>query len=76
LRLLLLKCRSVYPADPREANLRTIPHLAETFDCASGISDHTPAPAVAVAAVALGAAIIEKHFCLRRSDGASAAPSS
>ncbi len=69
LKLVLLKCTSVYPADPREANLRTIPHLAETFDCASGISDHTLAPAVAVAAVALGACMIEKHFCLSRSDG-------
>jgi N-acetylneuraminate synthase len=68
-RLMLLKCTSVYPADPREANLRTIPHLAETFDCASGISDHTLAPAVAIAAVALGASMIEKHFCLSRADG-------
>ncbi len=68
-KLMLLKCTSVYPADPREANLRTIPHLAETFDCASGISDHTLAPAVAVAAVSLGASMIEKHFCLSRADG-------
>jgi pseudaminic acid synthase len=67
--LALLKCTSAYPADPREANLRTIAHLAETFACVAGISDHTMSPAVPIAAVALGAHIIEKHFCLSRSAG-------
>jgi pseudaminic acid synthase len=67
--LALLKCTSVYPADPREANLRTIAHLAETFDCVAGLSDHTMSAAVPIASVALGACIIEKHFCLSRSEG-------
>jgi pseudaminic acid synthase len=67
--LALLKCTSAYPADPKDANLRTIAHLAETFDCVAGISDHTMSPAVPIAAVALGGCIIEKHFCLSRSDG-------
>jgi pseudaminic acid synthase len=67
--LALLKCTSVYPADPREANLRTIAHLGETFGCVAGISDHTMSAAVPIASVALGARIIEKHFCLSRSEG-------
>jgi pseudaminic acid synthase len=65
----LLKCTSAYPAPPEEANLRTIPELARRFDCPVGLSDHTMGIAVPVAAVALGACIIEKHLCLRRSDG-------
>ncbi|EPR37165.1 pseudaminic acid synthase [Desulfovibrio sp. X2] len=65
----LLKCTSAYPAPPEEANLRTIPHMAEAFDCPAGLSDHTMGSAVAVAAVALGACIIEKHFTLSRADG-------
>ena len=52
-KLALLKCTSAYPAPPEEANLRTIPHLAQTFHCAAGLSDHTMGSAVAVAAVAL-----------------------
>ncbi|EMG38406.1 N-acetylneuraminate synthase [Desulfocurvibacter africanus PCS] len=65
----LLKCTSAYPAPPEEANLRTIPHLAAAFDCPAGLSDHTMGSSVAVAGVAVGARIIEKHFTLSRSDG-------
>jgi N-acetylneuraminate synthase len=63
----LLKCTSAYPALPEEMNLRTIPHLAETFGVPVGLSDHTLGISVPVAAVALGACIIEKHFTLSRS---------
>ncbi|MGB8013853.1 MAG: pseudaminic acid synthase [Terriglobales bacterium] len=65
----LLKCTSAYPAAPEEANLLTIPELARRFACPVGLSDHTMGIAVPVAAVALGACIIEKHLCLRRLDG-------
>ena len=65
--LCLLKCSSAYPAPPDDMNLRTIPHLAETFGVAVGLSDHTLGSAAAVAAVVLGACVIEKHFCLSRS---------
>ena len=64
--LALLKCTSAYPAVPDDMNLRTIRHLAETFDVAAGLSDHTLGVAVPVAAVTLGACIIEKHFTLSR----------
>jgi len=64
--LALLKCTSGYPADPAEMNLRTIPHMAEAFNLTVGISDHTLGIAVPVAAVALGACIVEKHFTLSR----------
>lgn len=67
--LVLLKCTSAYPASPAEANLRTIPHMAEAFRCPVGLSDHTMGSAVAVAAVTLGAAVVEKHFTLSRGDG-------
>ncbi|MDL2226368.1 pseudaminic acid synthase [Deltaproteobacteria bacterium OttesenSCG-928-M10] len=67
--LTLLKCTSAYPAPPEEANLRTIPALAEIFNCPVGLSDHTMGSAAAVAAVALGASVIEKHFTLSRADG-------
>jgi len=63
----LLKCTSAYPADPAEMNLRTIPHMAEAFGVPVGLSDHTLGIAVPVAAVALGACIVEKHFTLSRS---------
>jgi pseudaminic acid synthase len=66
--LALLKCTSSYPAPADEMNLRTIPHLAESFQVPVGLSDHTLGNAVPVAAVALGACIIEKHFTLSRSD--------
>lgn len=67
--LALLKCTSAYPAPPEEANLLTIPHLAQAFNCVAGLSDHTLGSAVAVGAVAVGARIIEKHFTLARADG-------
>jgi pseudaminic acid synthase len=66
--LALLKCTSSYPAPPEEANLARIAHMAATFDCPAGLSDHTLGIAVSVAAVALGACIIEKHLCLSRSE--------
>ena len=62
----LLKCTSAYPAKPEEMNLRTVPHMAEAFCAPVGLSDHTLGIAVPVAAVALGACIIEKHFTLSR----------
>lgn len=62
----LLKCTSAYPASPEEMNLRTIPHLAAAFQVPAGLSDHTLGIAVPVAAVALGACIIEKHITLSR----------
>lgn len=62
----LLKCTSAYPALPEDMNLRTIPCLAEIFDVPVGLSDHTLGIAVPVAAVALGACIVEKHFTLSR----------
>jgi len=64
----LLKCTSAYPAPPEEMNLRTIPDLARRFEMPVGLSDHTREHTVAVAAVACGAAIIEKHLVLSRSD--------
>jgi pseudaminic acid synthase len=67
--LLLLHCVSGYPTPVQQSNLRRIPHLAAEFDCAVGLSDHTLGIEVAIAAVALGACLIEKHFTLRRSDG-------
>lgn len=63
----LLKCTSAYPASPEEMNLRTIPELARRFGVPIGLSDHTMGIAVPVAAVALGACIIEKHITLSRS---------
>jgi N-acetylneuraminate synthase len=67
--LVLLKCTSTYPATPENTNLRTIPNLRETFGCEVGLSDHTMGCGVAVAAVAFGAVVIEKHFTLARADG-------
>jgi N-acetylneuraminate synthase len=64
----LLKCTSAYPALPEEMNLRTIPELSRRFDVPGGLSDHTIGTAVPVAAVALGACIIEKHLTLSRSE--------
>ena len=62
----LLKCTSAYPAPLAEMNLRTIPHLAEVFDVPVGISDHTIGLEATIAAAALGACIVEKHFTLSR----------
>lgn len=68
--LVLLKCTSTYPSSPEATNLRTIPHLAQLFaDCLVGLSDHTAGVGASVAAVALGATIVEKHVTLRRADG-------
>ena len=64
--LALLQCTSAYPAPPEEMNLKTIPHLAEAFGVPTGLSDHTLGITVPVAAVALGACIVEKHFTLDR----------
>ena len=65
----LLKCTSTYPATPENSNVLTIPHMRELFDCEVGLSDHTMGVGAAVAAVAHGATVIEKHFTLRRADG-------
>ncbi|MFA5181793.1 MAG: pseudaminic acid synthase [Syntrophales bacterium] len=62
----LLKCSSAYPANPEEMNLRTIPHMAEAFGVPVGLSDHTLGIAASIAAVALGACVVEKHFTLSR----------
>lgn len=67
--LVLLKCTSTYPATPENSNILTIPHMAELFGCEVGLSDHTMGVGVAVAAVAHGATVIEKHFTLARADG-------
>lgn len=67
--LILLKCTSHYPADPVDANLQTIPDIANKFNCQVGLSDHTLGIGVSIAAVALGASVIEKHFVLDRSVG-------
>ena len=66
---ILLKCTSTYPATPKNTNILTIPHLSQLHNCLVGLSDHTMGIGVSVAAVALGARIIEKHFTLRRADG-------
>ncbi|MBR5248822.1 MAG: pseudaminic acid synthase [Lachnospiraceae bacterium] len=68
-KVILLKCTSAYPAPYEAVNLRTIPSMAQTFDCITGLSDHTMGGAVAGAAVALGAKVIEKHLTLKRADG-------
>lgn len=67
--LILLHCVSAYPTPPKESHLRTIPSLAAELVVPVGLSDHTPGTAVPVAAVALGAVMIEKHFTLSRADG-------
>ena len=67
--IILLKCTSTYPATPENTNIRTIPHMRELFDVQVGLSDHSMGLGVAVAAVALGATVIEKHFTLCRKDG-------
>ncbi|MEN1935716.1 pseudaminic acid synthase [Paenibacillus sp. 102] len=67
--LILLKCTSTYPASPENTNIYTIPHMRELFQCEVGLSDHTLGVGTAVASVALGATVIEKHFTLSRADG-------
>jgi len=64
--IILLKCVSSYPAKPEEMNLKTIPDMQEHFNCPVGLSDHSPGIGASVCAVALGAAVIEKHFILSR----------
>lgn len=67
--IMLLHCVSAYPAPVNEANLRAVPHLAARFGCLSGLSDHTHGNTAAIAAIALGAVAVEKHFTLARADG-------
>jgi N-acetylneuraminate synthase len=67
--LVLLACTAAYPAPPVDSNLRRLPVLAQTFGVPVGLSDHTPGIGVALAAVALGACLIEKHVTLARADG-------
>ena len=64
--VVLLKCVSCYPARAEDMNLRTIPHMREAFEAPAGISDHTFGSTVPVAAVSLGACMVEKHFTLSR----------
>lgn len=68
-KIAILKCVSEYPAPFEDINLRTIPNIAQTFNCISGLSDHSMGDAVDIAAVTLGAKIIEKHLTLSRADG-------
>ena len=67
--LVLLKCTSTYPSTPDDSNILTIPEMRSRYGCEIGISDHTMGIGVSVAAVALGATVVEKHFTLQRSDG-------
>ncbi|WJE53830.1 pseudaminic acid synthase [Bacillus cereus] len=67
--LILLKCTSTYPASPENTNIYTIPHMRELFQCEVGLSDHTLGVGTAIASVAMGATVIEKHFTLSRADG-------
>lgn len=67
--LILLKCTSSYPASPENSNILTIPHMQKLFNCPIGLSDHTMGIGAAVAAIALGASFVEKHFTLSRADG-------
>ena len=68
-KFVLLKCTSTYPATADNSNICTIPHMRDLFQCEVGLSDHTMGVGSAVAAVALGATVIEKHFTLSRADG-------
>lgn len=68
-KVVLLKCTSAYPSPYEEMNLKVIPHMAETFECVTGISDHSYGAEVAIAAVAQGAKVVEKHFTLSRAEG-------
>lgn len=67
--LVLLKCTSSYPATPEQSNIATLPHMRDLFACEVGLSDHTMGVGAAVAAVAFGATVIEKHFTLSRAEG-------
>lgn len=67
--VVLLHCVSSYPSTFADANVRTVADMAERFGCPIGLSDHTPGTAASVAATAVGACVIEKHFTLARADG-------
>lgn len=67
--VILLKCTSQYPSPYESMNLKVIPNMAEVFDCMTGLSDHSMGCTVAVASVALGAKMVEKHLTLSRADG-------
>lgn len=67
--IVLLKCTSSYPATPENSNILTIPHMRNLFNCEVGLSDHTLGIGAAIASVALGATVIEKHFTLSRAEG-------
>ncbi|MBQ3601536.1 MAG: pseudaminic acid synthase [Lachnospiraceae bacterium] len=67
--IVFLKCTSEYPAPYEEMNLHMIPNIKETFGCIAGLSDHSMGDEIAIAATALGAKVIEKHFTLSRADG-------
>lgn len=67
--IILLKCTSSYPASPENTNVRTIPHMRDLFGVQVGLSDHTMGVGCAIASIAMGATMIEKHFTLSRADG-------
>ncbi|HMM19531.1 MAG TPA: pseudaminic acid synthase [Selenomonadales bacterium] len=67
--IILLKCTSSYPATPENSNINTIPHMRDLFGCQVGLSDHTLGIGAAIASIALGSTVIEKHFTLARKDG-------
>ena len=67
--IILLHCVSSYPAPIDQSNVKTVKHLADTFEVVSGLSDHTLSNAASIASIAVGGAVIEKHFTLKRSDG-------
>jgi N-acetylneuraminate synthase len=67
--IILLKCTSAYPAPESGMNIRTIPHMRDTFSLPVGLSDHSLGIGVAISAIALGACVIEKHLTLNRSEG-------
>jgi sialic acid synthase SpsE len=71
--IVLLKCTSNYPSSPENTNISTIPHMRDLFDVQVGLSDHTMGTGVSVAAVALGATVIEKHFTLSKDGGVDSA---
>jgi pseudaminic acid synthase len=68
-KLVLLKCTSTYPASAENSNILTIPHMKHLFGCEIGLSDHTIGIGTAIAAVAHGATVIEKHFTINRNEG-------
>lgn len=67
--LILLKCTASYPASPKDSHLRTIPHLAQTFETLVGLSDHTLGIGAAITSIALGSCVVEKHLTINREEG-------